>query len=148
MVNILKLTMDKMFQTIISYCTARNIALTEQQLQVLKIVCRHDGAIAAHQILEILKLTNAKANRMTIHRSLEYLNKAGVIHKISFNNTYVACTHLTGHNCQLLVCIKCGKKIEFSSNKVLSVLKQSGEKHGFLISTPVEIMGFCRECSS
>ena len=56
-----------------------------------------------------------------------------IIHKISFNNTYVACTHLAEHKCQLLVCIKCGKKIEFSSSEVFEALKLSSEKQGFLL---------------
>ena len=141
-------TMDvnKTFQIIVNYCKAQDILLTEQQSLVLKIICCHDEAVAAHKILESLKVINAKANRMTIHRALEYLNKIGVVHKISFNNTYVPCTHLNEHNCQLLVCIKCGKKIEFSSAEIFASLKQSGEEHEFFISTPIEIMGYCKEC--
>ncbi len=83
---------------------------------------------------------------MTIHRALEYLNNIGLIHKISFNHTYVVCTHLNELNCQLLVCIKCGKKIEFSSAKIYTAIKQSGEQHEFFICTPIEIMGYCNTC--
>ncbi len=138
--------MHNIFQVILNYCIEKSISLTEQQYLVLKIICEHKGALAAHQILDNLKLSNAKANRMTIHRSLEYLTNMEVIHKISFNNTYVACTHLAEHKCQLLVCVKCGKKIEFSSNEVFEALKSSSEKQGFQIKTPIEIMGFCNEC--
>ena len=136
------------FQTIVNYCGNQDILLTEQQSLVLQIICGQNEAVAAHEILDSLKTINAKANRMTIHRALEYLNKIAVIHKISFNNTYVPCTHLDEHNCQLLVCIKCGKKIEFSSAKIFASLKLSGEEHEFLISTPIEIMGHCKECLS
>ena len=138
--------MHNIFHAIIDYCSEKKILLTQQQYLVLQIICEHKEAIAAHQILENLKLNNAKANRMTIHRALEYLSKMEVIHKISFNNTYVACTHLAGHRCQLLVCIKCSKKIEFSSSEVFEALKLSSEGLGFHIKTPIEIMGVCNEC--
>ena len=140
------MNVNKPFHTIIGYCNANGILLTEQQSLILGIICEHDEAIAAHTILDSLKIINAKANRMTIHRALEYLNKMAVIHKISFNNTYVPCTHLDEHNCQLLVCIKCSNKIEFSSAEIFSALKRSGEQHEFFISTPIEIMGYCKEC--
>ncbi len=138
--------MHNIFQAILNYCTEESIPLTEQQSLVLRIICEHKEALAAHQILDDLKLNNAKANRMTIHRALEYLTNMQIIHKISFNNTYVACTHLAEHKCQLLVCIKCGKKIEFSSSEVFDALKLSSEKQGFHIKTPIEIMGICEKC--
>ena len=138
--------MNNTFQSIQNYCHTEKIPLTEQQLLVLQIICAQNTAIAAHEILDNLKTINAKANRMTIHRALEYLNKVAVIHKISFNNTYVPCTHPEEHNCQLLVCIKCGRKIEFNSGEVFSALKKAGKIHEFMISTPIEIMGYCNDC--
>ena len=138
--------MQNIFQSILNHCAKESISLTEQQSLILKIICEHKEALHAHQILESLKPNNAKANRMTIHRALEYLSNMEIIHKISYNNTYVACTHLAEHKCQLLVCIKCGKKIEFSSSEVFDALKHAGEKQGFHIKTPIEIMGFCDGC--
>lgn len=138
---------NKNYKNIISYCHKQAINITEQQLLVLQIICHSNVAIAAHEILNNLKKVNAKANRMTIHRALDYLNKIGVIHKITFNNTYVPCDHLsTEHNCQILVCTKCNTKIEFNSAKLFSSLKIAGEEHEFLISTPIEIMGLCKSC--
>jgi Fur family zinc uptake transcriptional regulator len=131
---------------IISYCNSQAINLTEQQSLVLKIICQNNDSVAAHEILDRLKTINTKANRMTIHRALDFLNKIGVIHKISFNNTYVPCTHLDAHNCQILVCTKCAKKIEFSSPEIFLSLKQFGEQNDFFITTPVEIMGYCKDC--
>ena len=139
-------TSQIIFNNILGYCNTQAINLTEQQSLVLKIVCQSSSSVAAHEILDTLKTINAKANRMTIHRSLDFLNKIGVIHKISFNNTYVPCTHLEQNNCQILVCTKCGKKIEFSSPEIFLALKQSGEEHDFYISTPIEIMGYCNTC--
>lgn len=144
--NKLSIATNKTYNTIIGYCTTQNINLTEQQSLVLKIVCQHVNPVAAHEILDNLKQINDTANRMTIHRALEHLNKIGVIHKISFNNTYVVCDHLEDHNCQLLVCTKCGKKTEVSSPEILLALQKSGEKHEFYISTPIEIMGYCKDC--
>ncbi len=138
--------MNLIFKDITNYCNDAQITLSEQQALVLQIICQHEEAVNAQEILENLKTINTKANRMTIHRALEYLNKAGIIHKISFNNTYVPCTHLEQHNCQLLVCIKCNKKIEFSSSKILQSLKKAAQEYHFFINSPLEIMGYCQGC--
>jgi Fe2+ or Zn2+ uptake regulation protein len=144
---IMQSNIPNIFYIILDYCTTKSIELSKQQSLILEIICSHKEAIASYQILEKLKLNNATANRMTIHRCLDYLNKIGVIHKISFNNTYVPCMHLAQNNCQLLICTKCNKKIELSSNDLLNVFKLSSEKYSFNIILPIEIMGICKECS-
>lgn len=138
--------MSKSFNSIIRFCAAKQITLSEQQSLVLEIICRHNNPVTAHLILNNLKEINPKANRMTIHRSLDYLNQVNVIHKITFNNTYSACNHIEEQNCQLFVCEKCGKKLEFHSQQILDVIKKSSLEYEFAITNPIEIMGICKEC--
>lgn len=139
--------MTSHFKQLIKYCNLNAIALTEQQTLILKIVCEYNQPINAQTILQALQKKNPTANRMTIHRTLDYLNKSGIIHKISFNNTYVSCEHVTQHNCQLLVCEKCGKKIEIHAKQIVSAILESSNEHDFSITNPIEIMGFCKNCT-
>lgn len=139
--------MNKNFNRIIDYCSEHSIPLTEQQTLVLNIVCSCSTPITAHAILDELKKINPKANRMTIHRSLEYLTRVGVIHKLSFNHTYIPCSQLENRSCQLLVCLECGKKIEFHSAKIMQVISQSSKEHDFVIVNPIEVMGYCKGCA-
>lgn len=132
---------------IFNYCSRNQISLSHQQELILKIIAEHNNAIAANEILTQLVQINPKANRMTIHRALEYLISLNLIHKIQFNNTYTLCNHLNEHSCQLLVCQLCGSQIELHSEEIRQTLLKASEKFNFTIGNPLEIMGYCAQCT-
>ena len=134
---------------IIKYCQHQQITLTSQQELILAAVIAHQNPVTANEILLKLKESNPKANRMTIHRGLEYLVKANLIHRVSFNLTYKLCNHLHhGHHCQILVCQSCGKQTELHSEAIQEALNTASKLCQFKISNPIEITGFCHNCQT
>ncbi len=132
---------------ILDYCAQNQISLSHQQELILKIIAEQNGAIAANEILAQLVQINPKANRMTIHRALEYLISINLIHKIQFNSTYTLCNHLNEHSCQILVCQLCGSQTELHSEEIRQTLLKASEKFNFTIGNPLEIMGYCAQCT-
>jgi len=132
------------------YCKNQQINLTSQQSLIIGIIANNQEPLTAHDILLNLRQINPKANRMTIHRALEFLIKAELIHKVTFNHTYKLCNHLYcnhEHHCQILICQICGKQIEVHNPQVTLVLQEASKTHGFIITNPVEITGKCQQCS-
>lgn len=135
-------------QEVIKYCNTHNINITSQQALILEIIVLNAGAITANEILQKLKENNPKANRMTIHRSLDYLVKANLIHRITFNLTYKLCNHLSTHICQILICQQCGYQIELHLDHIQEALAAASKNYCFEISNPIEITGLCKKCLS
>ncbi|MDD3265706.1 MAG: transcriptional repressor [Burkholderiales bacterium] len=124
----------------------QTIELTTQQSLILKLLTENNAPISSADILSMMQKDNPKANRMTIHRALEKLIDNGLIHKIQLNNTYTICQHLSDHNCQLLVCIKCGSQTEIHSHKMCHALESVEISHKFQFINPLEINGICEKC--
>jgi Fur family transcriptional regulator, zinc uptake regulator len=136
------------FNNIINHCNSKKISISEQQSYVLKAIAESSHSIAAHDILAYLKVFNPKANRMTIYRALDYLEKAGIIHKISFNNEYTICEHLDHHNCQILICKICGTNIEFYSKSLVTAITNAVNNFDFAYLDSFEIQGVCKKCAT
>ena len=142
----MKYTMQHKLLEIMSYCKSHNINITSQQALILEIIVANNEPITANEILLKLKESNPKANRMTIHRGLDYLVKANLIHRILYNLTYKLCNHLDTHGCQILICQKCGQQIELHLDHVKETLAKVSASHDFVISNPIEITGYCKKC--
>lgn len=138
--------MNITFKQVIDYCQARQINLSPQQKLILMIISQTTIPLSSHEILTSLLEHNPRANRMTIHRALEILIKANLIHKIQVNQTYSLCQHLSDHNCQLFICLKCGKQTEVHSHKICQALTQAGDEYNFILASPLEITGYCQRC--
>lgn len=140
--------MKPTLNNVLNYCSSKGIKLSHQQELILATIINSDKALTINDILQKLKILNPRANRMTIHRSLEHLNKTDLIHKIAFNHTYTLCSQLDyeGHHCQILVCQKCGLQIELNSLAIQKTLIAESLPHKFTIANPLEITGYCDNC--
>lgn len=141
--------MENRLALIQDYCSRRNIKLSAQQELILTIIGNNSQALTITQILGVLAADNPKANRMTIHRAVEYLTTLGLIHKISLNHTYALCSNLNQfhqQSCQLLVCQKCGSQQEIHSHKICEALAETSQLYNFAFASPLEITGICSKC--
>ena len=140
--------MNTTFKQVLAYCQVQKINLSAQQELILMIISQATSAVSSHEILTNLIQHNPKANRMTIHRALDLLIKANLIHKIQVNQTYSLCQHLSDHSCQLFICLKCAKQIEVHSHQICQPLNQASNEHSFTLANPLEITGYCAQCRS
>ena len=127
----------------ISKCCNKN---DQQALNVLK---KHNKGLTAYQVLsELQKTRNVKP--MTVYRSLNNLQKMGVVHKSNQSKTYFIC-HDNGkdkHNPILAVCKKCEKTEEINPiifSKIFQNLKTK-EKYDFS-NFELEISTLCKRCA-
>lgn len=144
-----EILMNNDLATIQHYCASQQIKLTAQQELVLSTISKNDHPPTIAQILAELVKDNPKANRMTIHRALEYLTTIGLIHKIALNHTYALCSNFNQfhhQSCQILICQKCGTQIEIHSHKICEALAEAASSNDFSFISPLEIIGLCYRC--
>ena len=94
--------------------------------QTLNILKKHNKGLTAYSLLnELQKTRNVKP--MTIYRSLNSLQKMGVVHKSNQNKTYFVCHGNTKdkHNPALAVCRDCGDTEELKSELFEAIFKKN-----------------------
>jgi Fur family zinc uptake transcriptional regulator len=90
-------------------CAQRNVRLTPQRLEVLRLMSLQQGAISAYDLLDLLARKRA-AKPPTVYRALDFLLEQGFVHKVESTNSYVLC-HLFDqptHTSAMFICDRCG----------------------------------------
>lgn len=100
-------------------CAQRNVRLTPQRLEVLRLMSLQEGAISAYDLLDLLRETEPQAKPPTVYRALDFLLEQGFVHKVESTNSYVLC-HLFDqptHSSAMFICDRCGV-VKKSAQKV------------------------------
>lgn len=128
-------------------CDDRGLRFTDLRRHVLELVWENHGAVKAYDLLD--KLDNEfSAKPPTVYRALEFLQKNGLVHKISSLNSYVGCSHPLKHSdCFFLICSHCNEVAECCGSDVAKAVRDMVETQGFEPNqTTIEIEGTCQEC--
>jgi len=131
-------------------CQARNVRLTPQREEVLRLIAAQPCAISAYDLLNLLRISEPQAKPPTIYRGLEFLLEQGFIHKIESTNSYVICPHFEDpkHTSVMLICDNCGSVAESNGQAVETAILKLAKQTGFQLShTVVESHGLCLPCN-
>jgi Fur family ferric uptake transcriptional regulator len=139
--------MAQAIQTFAKYLDSKDLKLTKERKAVLQEIFLHRGHLEAEDILHNLR-KKKRASRATIYRTLELLVDSGIVRKVDFGHGHSHYEHVLGHaHHEHMVCLKCGKVIEFSDKKIESSLKKLCEKIGFEhTSHCFQVFGYCKDC--
>ncbi len=130
-------------------CLQRNVRLTPQRLEVLRLMTLQNGAISAYDLLDLLKASEPQAKPPTVYRALDFLLEQGFVHKVESTNAYVLC-HLFDqptHSSAMFICDRCGAVREESAQGVEDIMHLLAAKTGFALHhNVIEAHGLCVEC--
>ena len=132
-----------------SACKASGLKLTRIRRQVLELVWGSHAPVKAYDILERLQQQNPKAVPPTVYRALEFLQQAGLVHRLESLNAYVGCGKpREPHIGQFLICQGCGAVAEINEPKITELLTEQAAQLGFETRQQlVELKGFCPQCA-
>lgn len=129
-------------------CQQRKLRFTELRRRVLELVCQTGQPVGAYALLDHLRQEGRSAAPPTVYRALDFLLQQGLVHRLSTNNTYLACAHpQQEHEGVFLVCSGCGHTQEVHTQGVFDVLKRNAKSFDFEVQhAAVEITGLCADC--
>lgn len=132
------------------FCHQHAIKLTPLRQQVLDILSEQKQPLTAYAVLDILKISNPKAQVMSVYRVLEFLQQHDLVHRIENLNAFMVCSHLAEHHVsQWLICKTCGSAKEYVSDHFQQVIEHIENNTGFSVSIPtIELMGTCKACQA
>ena len=140
---------ERAVSTAARLCEARQIKLTPLRQRILEIVWRQHEPIGAYEILAEFAKERDKAAPPTVYRALEFLQDAGLVHRLDSLNAFVGCDHPEApHAGQFIVCGTCRRVAEIEDPVINRALQERARLLGFhLKESTVEIKAVCTDCA-
>lgn len=129
------------------YLRDHNLPVTHQREAIAAVV--FGGAhLSVGDIEHALHQREMPAGTATIYRTLDLLLRAGLIREHDFGEGFKRYEPLIGRGRhEHLICLNCGKVVEFSSERLERMKSLIADEYGFRYHHHrLEIYGICREC--
>ena len=135
-----------LFRTRIS---EEGLKTTRQREEVLNVFLNSSGHKSLAQIYAQVAKTNPKIGYTTVYRTLKLLTRLGLATQRKFadgETRYEPASEGTHHD--HLICLDCGKIIEFEDGTLEALQNSIAQRHRFKISHHrMELYGRCEECN-
>ena len=128
-------------------CREKGIRLTPLRREVLALIWRNHRPVGAYQLLEQLR-TDGQAKPPTVYRALDFLQQAGLVHRLATFNAYIGCPCPgDAPHGPFLICSSCQSLVELAEIDVSSAVESCSRAVGFKVTSQViEVHGLCPEC--
>jgi Fur family ferric uptake transcriptional regulator len=134
-----------LFQT---FLRRRGLKLTPERRDLFEEIFKRHEHFEADELLFRLKQRGRKISRATIYRALDLLVAAGVVGRVRVSGEGYRYERLhAGEHHDHLICIGCGRIIEFYEPKIEYLQDVVCGRNGFRpVTHSHQIRGFCRSC--
>ena len=122
--------------------------MTAARTRVLELLLSAGEPVKAYDLIARFGTDGAPAKPPTVYRSLEFLERQGLVHRIASISAYVACTSgADDHAAAFLICDCCGATQEVSAT-LAEGLDAAATSAGYVIErTTIEAHGRCSACA-
>jgi Fur family ferric uptake transcriptional regulator len=132
------------------YLRERNLPVTLQRELVAEVVFTAGGHLSVEDIVARLRERGAHVGTATVYRTLDLLTESGMIVQRDFGEGFRRFERMRGGDVQHhehLICIRCGKVIEFTNERLERMKALIAEEYGFRHHHHrLEIFGTCPDC--
>jgi Fur family ferric uptake transcriptional regulator len=132
----------------IGFCEGRGLRATRQRRKILEVFLGTEGHLSADEFYHLLKRRGVKVGYTTVYRTLKLLVEAGIARTVDLGRREAHFEHKLSHaHHDHLVCVKCGKSIEFVSSTIEEIQEKVAKRKRFLPQRhSLVIYGLCEEC--
>ena len=130
------------------YMRDRNLPLTHQRQAIASALFFSDEHLSAEGIESALRDDGVRVGKATIYRTLDLLVRAALIAEHDFGDGFkrYEARGVTSHH-EHLICLECGKVVEFSSERVERMNALIADEHAFRHHHHrLAIYGVCHAC--
>lgn len=129
----------------------REYKLTPQRQIILQVfIDNRDKHLSAEDVHNIVRQQSNDIGLATVYRTLELLSELDILQKMDFGDgrsRYEMNETSTPHHHHHLICLYCGKVIEFEDDLLDDLENKISKKSSFtIVDHQVKFYGYCREC--
>jgi len=130
------------------YLRDHNLPVTHQREAVAAAIFFAEDHVSVGDIERRLSGEREHVGKATIYRTIELLAKAGLLQEHDFGEGFRRYEPLAAQSHhEHLICVSCGKVVEFSSDRLERMNALIAEEHGFRHRHHrLEVYGVCGEC--
>ena len=127
----------------------KELKLTSQRRTILKQAVEAPGHFSAEKLLEFSKKKDSTISKATVYRTLALLKESGILEEQDFGDGKKVYERAQGRkHHDHLVCVRCGKIIEFENDTIEKLQDQEAHRHDFrIVYHSLKLFGFCKDCS-
>ena len=123
------------------------LRFTSQRALIMDIIRRGRGHLDADEIYRRARQKESRLSLSTVYRNLQMLKKLGLVEELHFNETHHHYEVKPSAEHHHLVCLGCGRIIEFHHPLSRYIKRNVAEAKEFGIAeTEVWVTGYCAEC--
>lgn len=139
------------FRTLLhEHMTRRGLRSTDQRRLIVETFFASPNHISIEELLAEVRQKDPKVGYATVYRTLKLLTECGVAFERKFGDgltRYELADEESHHD--HLICVECGKIIEFEEPKIEELQEKVATRYGFLLkSHKHEMYGTCPECQA
>jgi len=129
-------------------CRCRGLRFTRLRRHVLELVWRSHKPVGAYDVMEGLRKLGHRAAPPTAYRALEFLHRAGLVHRIESLNAFVGCADPESlHAGEFFICDECHRVAEVEDTGLNRQISRHADELGFAArNQTIEIHGRCADC--
>ncbi len=126
----------------------KDLKLTSQRRTILHQALR-DGHFSAEMLLDFSKKQDPTISKATVYRTLALLKESKILEEQDFGDGKKFYERSQGRkHHDHLICIKCGKIIEFENEAIERLQDAEAKKHQFkIVYHSLKLFGFCKDCA-
>lgn len=128
------------------------LKVTLPRLRILDLFQnRENGArhLSADDVYRLLLAENMDIGLATIYRVLTQFEQAGILLRRNFESGKALYEINGGEPHDHLLCLSCGKVIEFNDDPIIKRQNEIATQHGFTIQErAMTLYGFCADCQT
>lgn len=131
----------------------RGYKMTPQRKEILKIFVEHPQSrhMSAEDVYNILREQNSEIGLATVYRALDLLSELGILVHVDFGDGCARYELNTAdpkiHQHHHMICLKCGKIIEFQEDFLDDLEAVIDKEFGFqIINHELKFFGYCKDC--
>lgn len=140
--------MSKEREILNEFLARKNLRHSAQRERVLEEFLAVERHMTAEELYDILKRKNPEIGCATVYRSMKIFSQCGLAREVKLGNRKSSYEHVYHHkHHDHLICLKCGKMVEFSEPTIEKFQQRVAGKYGFEIEDhSLAIYGVCRDC--
>lgn len=125
------------------------LKITLPRVKILEILAGSDERhMSAEDVYKTLLEQNEEIGLATVYRVLTQFEAAGLVERHNFEGGHAVFELDQGHHHDHIVCMKCGKVVEFMDTTIERLQHEIAEKNGFkLVDHSLTLYGSCASCS-
>jgi len=130
------------------YLEGHGLRLTNDRWAIVKEIFATHNHFSMDDLFIALRLKGKRISKTTLYRNLPLMQQSGLIRRVPGDSLNGRFEHVLGHpHHDHLICMSCGREIEFTCNMIEQAQEAACRRYGFEpVHHRLGIWGYCHDC--